>query len=147
MMNYSREGFHLTQQFEGCRFEAYQDQGGVWTIGFGHTLGVHEGMKCTLEQALAWLQQDLMASEAFVNRYVRVPLSQHEYDALVDFVFNLGGGSFKASTLLKLINLGKHAEAAEEFHRWDRCKGVEVAGLLRRRLAERDEFLTPDQTS
>ncbi len=137
------EGLALTQRFEGCRYVAYQDSVGVWTIGYGHTRGVHEGMTCTQAQALAWLVEDVASAEAEVNRVVTVPLTQHEFDALVDFVFNLGDGSFEHSTMLRLLNAGDHANAVNEFRKWDKAGGVEVAGLLRRRLAEAAEFVEP----
>lgn len=140
-LTYSKDGLHLTEQFEGCRLSAYQDQVGVWTIGFGHTgPDVHSGLTCTLEQAEAWLQQDIQWAASAVRRYVSIPLTQGEFDALVDFTFNLGVGSLEHSTLLKLVNQKDLAYAAEQFDKWDRAGGKVVAGLLRRRLAEKKEF-------
>lgn len=139
-MQYSKSGFQLTESFEGCRLTAYQDQGGRWTLGFGHTFMVHEGDTCTQAQAEAWLEGDIAWAEKAVNRLVTTPLTQGEFDALTDFVFNLGEHSFELSTLLQLVNQGRYADAAQEFAKWDHCGGVEVAGLLRRRLAERAEF-------
>ena len=139
-MIYSRAGLELTESFEGCKFTAYPDSGGVWTIGYGHTKGVTEGMACSLEQAIEWLMEDVEEAEAAVNRLVKVPLTQGEFDALVDFVFNLGEKHFAESTLLRLLNEGDFVGAAEQFERWDKCDGKEVAGLLRRRLAEETEF-------
>lgn len=141
MMKYSKNGLQITEQFEGCRLVAYQDQVGVWTIGYGHTRGVHAGMTCTMAQAEAWLLEDVASAEADVNTHVAVPLTQGEFDALVDFTFNLGSGSFNGSTLLKLLNKGDYQDAAEQFARWDKAGGKEVAGLLRRRLAEKQEFV------
>jgi len=139
-MEYSRIGLHLTEQFEGCKLKAYQDSKGIWTIGYGHTAGVVPGLTCTQEIADAWLQQDIKWAEAIVNHDVKVPLTQDEFDALVDFVFNCGTGNFEHSTLLKLVNDGQFAEAAQEFQKWDRAGGLIVAGLLRRRLAEMAEW-------
>lgn len=139
-MNYSDAGLDLTEESEGCRLVAYQDSVGVWTIGYGHTKGVHAGMTCTQEQAEAWLREDIASAIADVNRLVKVPLTQGEFDALVDFDFNLGGGALRGSTLLRLLNEGDHASAAEQFERWDRAGGHVLAGLLRRRLAEEAEF-------
>lgn len=139
-LQYSKAGQLLTTQFEGCRLIAYQDSKGVWTIGYGHTLGVYAGMTCTQEQALAWLAQDMGWACAVVKRLVQVPLLQNEFDALVDFVFNAGSGNFAASTMLKLINQGNLGGAAGEFERWDEAGGAVIAGLLRRRLAEKKEF-------
>ena len=140
MMKYSSDGRHLTEQFEGCNLVSYQDQKGVWTIGYGHTFGVHAGMTCTQEQADAWLADDIAWAEQIVNDHVTVPLTQHEFDALVDFVFNCGSGNFEHSTLLAKLNLGDYVGTATEFERWDKAGGQIVAGLLRRRLAEKQEF-------
>lgn len=139
-MIYSQSGLQLTEQFEGVRLEAYRDQGGVLTIGYGHTQGVQEGDTCTQQQAEAWLQDDVSAAAAAVNRLVSVELNQGQFDALVDFVFNLGAGAFESSTLLRDLNSNDIDAAAGEFEKWDHCGGVVVAGLLRRRQAEQAEF-------
>lgn len=135
-MKYSKQGVRLTEDFEGDRLVAYQDSVGVWTIGSGHTKGVTEGMTCTRDQADTWLLEDVAEAEAAVNRLVKIALSQEEFDALVDFVFNLGAANFAASTLLKKLNARDIQGAIDEFVKWDRAGGVEVAGLLRRRKAE-----------
>ena len=140
-MIYSKSGLELTEQFEGCRLTAYRDQGGVLTIGYGHTHGVQEGDTCTQEQAEAGLASDIAWASLAVNRLVSVPLNQAEYDALTDFVFNVGSGNFSTSTLLAKLNAGDFIGAAAEFDRWDKAGGQVVAGLLRRRQAETDEFL------
>jgi lysozyme len=139
-MIYSKTGVQLTERFEGVRLVAYRDSVGVLTIGYGHTFGVTEGMTCTEDQAAAWLFNDTQVAQADVNKYVTVTLTQGEFDALVDFAFNLGRGNLNNSTLLKDINAGNFAAAADEFVKWDRAGGVVVAGLLRRRLAEQQEF-------
>lgn len=136
-LTYGGKGLSLTEQYEGCRLTAYQDQVGVWTIGYGHTgPEVLAGMTITPAQAEAYLAADVQTAAACVNRAVTVTLTQDEFDALVDFVFNLGSGSFESSTLLQLLNAGNIAAAAEQFNRWDRAGGAVVAGLLRRRQAE-----------
>lgn len=141
-MQYSKTGLALTERFESCRLEAYQDQVGVWTIGWGHTKGVYEGMTCTAEQALQWLIQDTLAAATAVNVLVNVPVTQDEFDALTDFIFNLGAMAFASSTMLRLLNAGDYEGAAGQFERWDHAGGVEVAGLLRRRKEEEDLFDT-----
>src|SRR5258708_6178734 len=141
MYVYSSNGMHLTEQFEGDRLTAYQDSKGVWTIGYGHTRGVVPGMTCTQQQADRWLAEDIAWAESEVNKLVHVPLTQQQFDALVDFTFNCGSGNFDHSTLLKLVNAGDMEHAALEFEKWDRCGGKEVAGLLRRRKAEEAEFV------
>jgi lysozyme len=138
--NLQYTGQALTEQFEGCSLTAYQDSGGVWTIGFGHTAGVTEGMTCTQAQAEAWLLEDIQWAVSTVQNRVLVPLTQGEFDALVDFVFNVGSGNFASSTMLRMLNAGNFAGAADQFARWDLAGGQVVAGLLRRRIAEEGEF-------
>ena len=140
-MQYSKIGLALTERFEGCRLAAYQDQVGIWTIGYGHTNGVHADMTCTSEQAQAWLVLDTHEAQDAVNRLLNVDLTQGEFDACVDFVFNLGATAFARSTMRRLLNAGSMQEAAGQFALWDHAGGEVVAGLLRRRLAEKAEFL------
>lgn len=143
----SNSGMHLTEQFEGCRYVAYFDRlGKVWTIAYGHTDDVHEGMTCTKSQAEVWLQIDRAKASLAINRLVLPQLTQDEFDALVDFVFNLGVGDFAKSSLLRLINLRKFSEAAAEFDKWDHSGGKIVQGLLRRREAENALFLKDETT-
>jgi len=139
-MQYSQEGLSLTESFEGCNLVAYQDSVGVWTIGYGHTQGVAQGMTCTQAQAEQWLLADVADAEAAVSRLVHIAMSQEEFDALVDFTFNLGVGNFAGSTLLRLLNARDIEGAADEFEKWDLAGGVVVAGLLRRRQAEHALF-------
>jgi lysozyme len=140
-MKYSKDGLHLTEGFESCRYTSYKDSKGVWTIGWGHTKGVRSGMHCDDAMALGWLLMDVATAEQAVNLFVEVDISQEEFDALVDFVFNLGSGNFLRSTLLVKLNAGDFLGAADEFLRWDLCGGKELAGLLRRREAEKELFL------
>lgn len=115
--------------------------GAPWTIGDGHTgPEVRYGLTWTQDQADAQLLADVAGAEAAVNRLVTTPLTQAEFDALVDFVFNVGVGNFAGSSMLRYLNAGNHAAAANEFQKWDMAAGQHVAGLLRRRLAEAAEF-------
>jgi lysozyme len=139
-MNYSERGMGLTRSFEGCRFRAYRDGGGVLTIAYGHTKGVREGQECNMEQAVAWLRADVQEAVDAVNRLVKVALTQNRFDALVDFVFNLGAGAFAGSTLLRLLNAGDYEGAQKQFARWNKDNGKVVAGLTRRRAAEANMF-------
>ena len=140
-MDYSKNGLQLTEQFEACRLEAYQDGAGIWTIGYGHTgADVQAGMVITQDIAERLLLGDVWFAASCVNRVVKVALTQGEFDALVDFVFNVGIGNFSHSTMLDYLNQGNYAAAADQFARWDKSGGVEVAGLLRRRMAEQKEF-------
>ena len=146
VMVYSKSGLHLTEGFEGCKLVPYQDSAGVWTNGYGNTHNVDPHEAISQEQAEADLQSNVQWAALIVNARVTVELTQEEFDALVDFVFNVGSGNFESSTLLKLLNQGNFAAAAEEFHKWDKAGGVGVAGLLRRRLAEADEFTQGETT-
>ena len=139
-MQYSKQGMALTEQFESCRLESYQDSRGIWTIGWGHTQGVGPGMTCTQAQADAWLLADVQDAVNAVNRLVKGGLTQEEFDALVDFVFNCGVGNFERSTMLRLLNDNDVQGAIDEFGKWDQCDGKVVAGLLRRRDAEKALF-------
>jgi lysozyme len=142
-MKTSQNGLNLIEQSEGVRLTAYQDSVGVWTIGYGHTGNVVSGEICTLQQANEWLAQDVSGAEYVVNTVVTAPLNQNQFDALVDFVFNLGSGNFQSSTLLKLLNSGDYAGASAQFPLWNHAGGVVVAGLTTRRLAEQALFNTP----
>jgi lysozyme len=144
-MVYSGTGLAHTAAWEGTKLVAYQDQAGVWTLGNGHTAGVKQGDTCTPEQATAWLQEDTLYAATAVNRLVTVELTQGEFDALVDFVFNLGVGNFTNSTLLKDLNAGNYAAASAQIPRWDLCAGQVNQGLLNRRLGEQEEFNNGNQ--
>lgn len=145
-MLYSKSGLHLTESFEQCRLTAYKDQGGIWTIGWGHTgPGVVEGLTCTQAQADSWLLLDIANAVMVVNHLVRVALTQDEFDALVDFTYNVGGSNFWHSTMLKKLNAGDYAGAANEFDKWDHVAGKAVQGLFRRREKERLEFVESEQ--
>lgn len=139
-MKYSGQWLNETAQLEGIRLIAYQDIVGVWTIGAGHTQGVTKGETCTYAQALSWLSQDLQQVENSLNSEVDVTLTQGEFDALVDFGFNLGIHAMESSTLWKFLQEGDFRDAATQFPRWDHAGGKEVAGLLHRRLLEEARF-------
>ena len=98
------------------------------------------GSTITQEQAVADLRANIQSSVNDINQLVTVQLTQGEFDALVDFDFNLGRGNFAGSTLRTLINAGQFQQAAAQFDRWDKCDGAVMAGLLRRREAETGEF-------
>ncbi len=140
-MKTSDHGVRFIQRFEGLRLGAYQCSAGVWTIGYGHTLGVKRGDAITEAQADALLREDLEPCERAVNDLVTVQLSQGAFDSLVSFVFNLGRGAFSSSTLLKLLNKGDYQGAADQFEKWCRAGGRVLPGLLKRRHAEAAMFL------
>lgn len=131
----------LIQEFENCKLEAYLDGGGVWTIGWGHTAGVRKGDTCSQAQADAWLEEDIADAEEDVNLYVRGWLLQGQFDALCSLAYNIGGNAFRKSTLVRMLNSGNLEGAAKEFLRWKFDNGMEVKGLLRRRVAEQKMFL------
>jgi len=141
-MNISQKGIDLIKRFEGCRLTAYKCPAGILTIGYGHTgQDVHTGKTITQEEAELLLKQDLRIHCNNVSKLVIVPLSQNQFDALVSFEYNIGYGAFKSSTLLKLLNEGKYINASEQFARWKYAGGKVLAGLVKRRQAEKDLFL------
>ena len=132
----SEKGLSLIKEFEGCRLQAYKCPAGVWTIGYGHTRGVTEGMEISREIADFLLVDDVTPCELAINA-LKLNLRQGQFDALVSFIFNLGIGNFNRSTLKKKILAGaKDAEIAAEFKKWNKAGGKVHAGLVRRRAAE-----------
>lgn len=141
-MNISRAGLTLIKGFEKLRLTAYLDAVGVWTIGYGHTLSAVPGMQISALRALDLLSQDVESAEFTVQRFVRVPITQYEFDALVSLVFNIGGGAFKSSTILRLINeRAEPMRIGAEFKRWVYGNGKKLGGLELRRAAERRMYL------
>ncbi len=136
----SEEGKALIKKFEGCELQAYLCSASKLTIGYGHTGTTVEGMEITQEEAEGLLDQDLEQFENIVNSAVEVPLDQCEFDALVAWTFNLGGGNLRASTLLKVLNENKKNEVPAQMRRWNKAtvngEKVVLPGLERRREAE-----------
>ncbi|MFH4945096.1 lysozyme [Enterobacter hormaechei] len=146
-MQTSEKGIALIKQFEGCELTAYQDSVGIWTIGYGWTQPVdgkpiRAGMTIKQETAERLLKTGLVSYESDVSRLVKVGLTQGQFDALVSFTYNLGARSLSTSTLLRKINAGDYAGAADEFLRWNKAGGKVLNGLTRRREAERALFLS-----
>ena len=139
-MQISPAGLALIKRFEGLRTEAYRCPAGVWTIGYGSTRGVREGMKITEAQAEALLLRDVERFERDVVGMVEVPITQGMFDALVSFAFNLGAEAMRRSTLLRLLNQSRYADAAQQFARWNKAGGRVLDGLTKRRAAERALF-------
>ena len=138
-MKTSAEVIALIKKFEGCELEAYQCSASVWTIGYGHTAGVQEGDTCTQIEAESFLQKDLEEFEATIQKLVKVPLKQNQFDALVSWVYNLGGTNLRRSTLLQRINDDSDSSRADipyQIKRWNRADGKVLDGLVRRREAE-----------
>lgn len=157
----SQQCVDLVKKFEGLHkmgedglVHAYRCPAGVWTLGFGATKGIRSGMSCTVKEAEIRLKEDLNEHGKIVKRLVNVPLTQGQYDALVSFVFNLGGGAFKSSTALKRLNSGLYDDVPEQLQRWNKAridgKLQPLRGLTRRRAAEaaifsRDAQLPSDE--
>jgi lysozyme len=140
-MKTSQSGVSTIVVREGSRTNAYQDTKGIWTIGVGHTAAAGlphpvAGMVITPAQILQILAQDLTPVENEVNSLVKVPLTQNQFDALVSFVFNVGGGAFSGSTLLRKLNAKDYKGAADQFLVW-----IKQPELLGRRQKERAQFL------
>lgn len=126
----------LIKEFEGLQLKAYKCPAGVWTIGYGHTKTAREGMKITERGAEELLRHDLVWVEEAINKNVRVPLNQNQYDALASWVYNLGGTNLRTSTLLKKLNAKDYYGAGQEMLRWNKAGGKVLKGLTRRREAE-----------
>lgn len=137
-MELSIAGLELLKNSEGFRSQAYLDSNGLPTIGYGHKLLPQESFPhgITEAQATGILASDLRQAEQTVARLVKVPLAQGQFDALVDFCFNLGAGRLASSTLLKVLNGGRYEAAAEQLLRWDLTGGKVNGGLKARREAE-----------
>ena len=137
MHTYSSAGLALTKSHEGLRLTAYRDCAGILTIGFGHTgPDVREGQTISEAEAENLLLADLAPAIRCVNDAVKVPLTQGQFDALVDFVYNSGRGNFLRSSLLVKLNSGDYAGAAAQFMKWVYAGGQVEEGLVRRRAAE-----------
>lgn len=150
LANYFRDtnadGVALIKHFEGLYLTAYQDEVGIWTIGWGHTGlkhndgTVYKGRKITQDEAEQLLRYDLDNFEGRVSKFITVPLNDNEFAALVSFDFNTGG--LGDSTLRTLLNKGDRAGAAEQFGRWVYAGGKKLNGLVRRRASEKNLFLS-----
>jgi len=141
----------LLRDFEGLRLTAYRDIGGYWTAGYGHRLTMDEAMagaaKISTAQAEKWLKEDAEKIAAAVAAAVRLPLTINQRAALISLGFNIGPTALEGSTLVLRLNEGKVAEAAQEFPRWCHVGKAVVGGLSRRRAAERELFMTPDEAA
>ena len=137
-MRLSAAGLELIKQAEGFRGNRYMDVAGFTTIGYGHKLSAQESFVDGIDRQEAeyLLRRDVRTAEEAVARLVKVPLTQGQFDALVDFVFNLGAGRLAGSSLLKQLNAGQFSDAAGQLLLWDHCGSRENAGLKSRREAE-----------
>lgn len=133
----SKQGLDLIKRFEGLRLEAYQCSAGVWTIGYGHTgKDVKEGMQISKEKAEQLLLKDIEWAEGEVNSH-GLHLKQHQFDALVSFVYNIGGTQFRKSTLLRKLKKDVNDYTIpNEFKKWVYAGGALSQGLINRREKE-----------
>lgn len=132
--------FEKIQEFEGLRLTAYKCPAGIWTIGFGHTKGVKMGQTITKAQAETLLRGDLLPCEEYV-RGLNLELTQGQFDALVDFCFNLGTAVLQRSTLLQKVRTKADEQTIRgEFAKWVNAGGVRLQGLVKRRAWEADRY-------
>lgn len=137
----SDAALEVLKGFEGCVLTGYLCSAGVPTVGYGHTgpeVTLHS--RITKAEAERLLRQDLDRFERAVQRLVKVPLKQHQFDALVMFAFNVGVGALENSTLLRMLNAGDYDAVPAQILRWDKAKGATIAGLTRRRKREATMF-------
>jgi lysozyme len=147
----NQAGIDLIKHFESLQLQAYQDSVGIWTIGYGHTAGgkndgsIHAGMAIDEQQAEDFLRQDLAGFEQAVDGAVATSINDNQFAALISFSFNLGAANLRSSTLLRVLNEADHFAAAGEFKQWSKAGGKRLAGLVRRRISERNLFCSfPD---
>ncbi len=147
-MQISSSGLSFIAKNEGFSEVVYEDSAGLHSIGYGHKIVPSDGSleTVTTEYALTLLHRDVAHAVSCVNECVEVDLTQNQFDALVDLTYNIGGGNFQHSTLLKLLNNNQYTEASDQFLIWNKARinGIltEVDGLTHRRQAERTLFLT-----
>jgi len=140
-MNINRDGLELIKKFEGFSPTVYRCPAGVPTVYYGHLFRYEEVYNGTPEDGEKYLRQDLENAERAVSRLVTAALNENQFSALVSFVFNLGEGALKGSTLLRVLNAGGYLKAADQFLRWTYAGGLILKGLVLRRSAERQLFL------
>jgi len=149
----SGKALAIIKSFEGEKLTAYQDEAGIWTIGWGSTYNhdlkrrVQKGDVIDKETALRWLRLDAANAAANVKKLVKVPINQNQLDSLTSFSYNIGDGAFASSTLLRKLNAGSSIqEVALEFAKWNKVtkNGEKVVsnGLVRRRKMEAELFLS-----
>ena len=138
MRHITQNGIDLIKRFEGFSAKVYICPAGYPTIGYGHVVKDDEDFAAGIDEAQAeeLLRQDAKIAERAVLRLINVPLTDSQFDALVSFTYNLGGGALQRSTLRRKINREEHAEVPEQFMRWVWAGGRKLKGLVRRRAAE-----------
>ncbi len=141
LMKTSNNGKNIIKEFEGLRLDAYKCPAGVPTIGWGHTKGVKMGQHITVQQAEDMLVEDIAPIERLLNG-LKINFRQEQFDALVSWIFNLGAGNFKSSTMYKrILENAKDEEITDQLVRWDKASGRPLLGLMKRRVAEANLFI------
>ncbi len=148
-MKTGTNGLNLIKSFEGFVSTPYMPTPeDVPTIGYGTTV-YPSGKRVSLKdgpvsesKATEYLANDVRECEQVIGLIVKVALTQNQFDALVSFIYNVGSTAFRKSTLVKLLNGGDYRGAADQLLRWDKQGIKTLAGLTRRREAERKLFLT-----
>ena len=142
-MTPSARCFAIIKEFEGCKLKAYRCPAGVWTIGYGWTIGVKPGMRWTQQKAEEMLIEGVKPyAQAVAKSLGRAPTTQGQYDALVSFCYNAGQGNFRRSSMLRYHLRGQRMQAANAFLAWNKGGGKVLKGLVRRRQAERALYLS-----
>ena len=137
---WSIPSLELIKTFEGLRLEAYLCPANIWTIGYGHTKTARKGMKITNAEAEELLTGDIAWVKSCVDTAVKTELNANQVAAVYSFIYNVGAGAFRSSTLLRKLNQDDHTGATDEFKRWNKGGGKVLAGLTRRRAAEAKLF-------
>jgi lysozyme len=144
LMKISQKGIDLIKKFEGCKLYAYRDSVGIATIGYGHIKGVKMGMSITQQQAETFLKDDIKPVETSLNG-MGINYTQGQFDALTSWIFNLGQGNFKSSTMYKYIVARKSdLEITDQMVKWHNAGGKPLIGLKKRRCDEANMFLGRD---
>jgi len=139
-MKASENAYALIKKYEGLRLKSYQDSVGKWTIGYGHTRNACPDKEITIREAEMFLKWDVEDAEMGINK-LKLDLTQNQFDALVDWVFNLGIGNLRRSTLLKIMSQNPNdPNIRKEWIRWCRAGGVILNGLVQRRNEEIDLY-------
>lgn len=142
-MRTSDNGLNLIKEFEGCKLKAYKCPAGVWTIGYGWTQGVKEGDVWNQQMAERMLVEGVNPFERAVLQAIGdKPTTQNQFDAMVSLCYNVGPANFQKSSVVRYHRDGNFSKAAESFLLWNKAAGRELAGLTRRRQAEKRRYLS-----
>ncbi len=141
--NINNKGLDLIKSYEKCRLKAFKPiPTDPWTIGWGDTENVHEGLEITQEEADWRLKERIYRFCCDVDPLIIAPLTDNQFSAIISLVYNIGIEAFKNSTLLKKLNEFNFSGASDQFLVWNKSAGVVLNGLIRRRKEERRLFLT-----